>query len=248
MGGYPGLLVMGGDSRSSRSRSWVRITAQYTGWTFFHRPICCKICNVSLKRQKKWIRGQGWPILNKKSGHWLWPRWQSGRFQNQKSNLGIGNDNISMFRYLNPGHRLNMHNAKSPVKQPAYELGTFRWRRHHPHFPLTTNRRWPKWRRLCLYRSNSIHSLSRSRSSSLWISPALRSTSRSSWRWHFGICAKDVSVYAAARAVSFRRHWRCYWRRRRRHRPCDYPSSQFQRRFRRWCRFRCSMKRFQCSI
>ena len=152
MGGCPGLLVMGGDSRSSRSRSWVRITAQYTGWTFFHRPICCKICNVSLKRQKNWIRGQGWPILNKKSGHWLWPRWQSGRFQNQKSNLGIGNDNISMFRYLNPGHRLNMHDAKSPVKQPAYELGTFRWRRHHPHFPLTTNRRWPKWRRLCLYR------------------------------------------------------------------------------------------------
>ena len=30
----------------------VRILALYTGWTFFHIPICCKICNVCLKGRK----------------------------------------------------------------------------------------------------------------------------------------------------------------------------------------------------
>ena len=33
-------------------RLWVRIPAPYTGWRFFHIPICCKICNVCLKRRK----------------------------------------------------------------------------------------------------------------------------------------------------------------------------------------------------
>ena len=32
-------------------RSWVRIPAPYTGWTFF-TYICCKNCNVCLKRLK----------------------------------------------------------------------------------------------------------------------------------------------------------------------------------------------------
>ena len=32
--------------------SWVRIPAPYTGWTYFHIPICCKICNVFFKRWK----------------------------------------------------------------------------------------------------------------------------------------------------------------------------------------------------
>ena len=32
-------------------RSWVRIPAPYTGCTFF-TFICCKSCNVCLKRQK----------------------------------------------------------------------------------------------------------------------------------------------------------------------------------------------------
>ena len=33
-------------------RLWVWIPALCTGWSFFHIPICCKICNVCLKRQK----------------------------------------------------------------------------------------------------------------------------------------------------------------------------------------------------
>ena len=33
-------------------RSWVQIPAPYTGWTFFHIHICCKICNVRLKSRK----------------------------------------------------------------------------------------------------------------------------------------------------------------------------------------------------
>ena len=32
-------------------RSWVRIPAPYTGWTFFTYN-CCKNCNVCLKRPK----------------------------------------------------------------------------------------------------------------------------------------------------------------------------------------------------
>ena len=37
--------------RLTFQRSWVRIPAQYTGWTFF-TYICCKNCNVCLKRPK----------------------------------------------------------------------------------------------------------------------------------------------------------------------------------------------------
>ena len=33
-------------------RLWIRIPAPYTGRTFFHKPICCKICNVCLKKTK----------------------------------------------------------------------------------------------------------------------------------------------------------------------------------------------------
>ena len=33
-------------------RLWVWIPAPYTGWTFFHIPICCKLCNVCLKKTK----------------------------------------------------------------------------------------------------------------------------------------------------------------------------------------------------
>ena len=45
-------------------RSWVRILALYTGWTFF-TLICCKICNdVCLKRPKINNKGGlGWPIF-----------------------------------------------------------------------------------------------------------------------------------------------------------------------------------------
>ena len=44
-------------------RSWVRISALYTGWTFF-TYICCKNWNdVCLKRPKiNNKRGRGWPI------------------------------------------------------------------------------------------------------------------------------------------------------------------------------------------
>ena len=44
LGGSPGLVVLRGDS--CIQRSWVQIPALYTGWIFFHIPICCKICNV----------------------------------------------------------------------------------------------------------------------------------------------------------------------------------------------------------
>ena len=37
--------------RLTFQRSWVRIPAPYTGWTFF-TYICCKNCNVCLKRPK----------------------------------------------------------------------------------------------------------------------------------------------------------------------------------------------------
>ena len=45
-------------------RSWVRIPAPYTGWTFF-TFICCKNCNdVCLKRPKiNEKRGRSWPIF-----------------------------------------------------------------------------------------------------------------------------------------------------------------------------------------
>ena len=48
MGGS-GLVAMGGDSCSKRS--WVQIPAPYTEWTFF-TFICCKNCNVCLKKTK----------------------------------------------------------------------------------------------------------------------------------------------------------------------------------------------------
>ena len=39
--------------RLTFQRSWVRIPALHTGWTFFHIPIfAVKICNVCLKRPK----------------------------------------------------------------------------------------------------------------------------------------------------------------------------------------------------
>ena len=46
-------------------RLWVRISAPFTGWTFF-TYICCKNCNdVCLKRPKikNDKRGRGWPIF-----------------------------------------------------------------------------------------------------------------------------------------------------------------------------------------
>ena len=39
-------------------RSWVRILALYTGWTFF-TLICCKNCTVCLKRPKINEKGPG---------------------------------------------------------------------------------------------------------------------------------------------------------------------------------------------
>ena len=80
LGGSPGLVVMGGDLYSERS--WVRIPAPYTGWTFF-TWVCCINCNVCLKRPKinakeagdgpfkKLLKGVGyvsvWPKLCPKS-------------------------------------------------------------------------------------------------------------------------------------------------------------------------------------
>ena len=49
--GIPGLVVMG--------RGSVLIPAPYTGWTFFHIPICCKIFNVRLKKRKKMKKRPG---------------------------------------------------------------------------------------------------------------------------------------------------------------------------------------------
>ena len=49
-GGSPGLLVMGGDS-CSKGRGFESQHCTYTGWTYF-TFICCKNCNVCLKRQK----------------------------------------------------------------------------------------------------------------------------------------------------------------------------------------------------
>ena len=47
-GGSPGLVVMGGDSRS-KGRGF-ESPAPYTGWTFFH--IYVKICNVCLNKKE----------------------------------------------------------------------------------------------------------------------------------------------------------------------------------------------------
>ena len=49
MGSSPGLVVMGGDSKFQRLS--VRISAPFTGWTFFSF-VCCKNCKVCLKRWK----------------------------------------------------------------------------------------------------------------------------------------------------------------------------------------------------
>ena len=56
---YKHLLHLGREPWSSGygwwlmfERSWVRIPAKYTGWTFF-TLICCKNCIVCLKRPKK---------------------------------------------------------------------------------------------------------------------------------------------------------------------------------------------------
>ena len=49
-------------------RLWVQIPAPYTGCNFFHIPICCKICNVGLKRPKINKKRPGWPILKKLIG------------------------------------------------------------------------------------------------------------------------------------------------------------------------------------
>ena len=46
---------------SGKRRLWVRIPAPDTGWTFF-TFICCKNCNVCMKRRK---RGRGWPNFSK---------------------------------------------------------------------------------------------------------------------------------------------------------------------------------------
>ena len=48
-------------------RSPVRIPTPYTSLTFF-TFICCKNCNVCLKRQNKRKRGQGWPHYLRKRG------------------------------------------------------------------------------------------------------------------------------------------------------------------------------------
>ena len=47
-------------------RSWVRIRALYTGWTFFHIPICCKNCNVWLKKMKINKKRPGMALLKNK--------------------------------------------------------------------------------------------------------------------------------------------------------------------------------------
>ena len=44
LAGSPGQVVMGEDSKS-----WVRIPAPYTAWTFFHMPMCV------WKDENKWI-------------------------------------------------------------------------------------------------------------------------------------------------------------------------------------------------
>ena len=53
---YPGPepWYSGYGRRLTFKRSWVRILAPYTGWTFGHffTLICCKICIVCLKRPK----------------------------------------------------------------------------------------------------------------------------------------------------------------------------------------------------
>ena len=54
-------------SRLNFQRLRVQIPAPYTGWTFFHIPICCKICNMCLKSRKLMKRGQGLPIFKEKN-------------------------------------------------------------------------------------------------------------------------------------------------------------------------------------
>ena len=51
----------GSGRRLMFQRSWVWLSAPYTGWTFF-TFICCKYCNVSLKRPKI-KQKRGWPIF-----------------------------------------------------------------------------------------------------------------------------------------------------------------------------------------
>ena len=51
MGGSPGLVVMGLVVIGTHVPKIVNSNPG-TGWTFFHLPICCKICNVCLKRRK----------------------------------------------------------------------------------------------------------------------------------------------------------------------------------------------------
>ena len=67
----PGLGLEPWSSGNGRrlmfQRLWVRILALYTGWTFFHIPICCKICNVVRKDENKRKRGRSWPIFFKKT-------------------------------------------------------------------------------------------------------------------------------------------------------------------------------------
>ena len=53
-------------------RSWVRIPAPYTGWTFF-TYICCKNCNVCLKRLKINEKEAGiGPFFKKKMPTGMW--------------------------------------------------------------------------------------------------------------------------------------------------------------------------------
>ena len=44
--------------------SWVWIPVPYTGWTFFHIHICCKICNVFEKTKNKKRPGLAHLIIN----------------------------------------------------------------------------------------------------------------------------------------------------------------------------------------
>ena len=65
MGGSPGLVVMGGDS-CSEGRGFESRCRILDGHNIFSHIICCKNCNVCLKRQNKRKRGRGWPIFLKR--------------------------------------------------------------------------------------------------------------------------------------------------------------------------------------
>ena len=55
-------MVMGGDS-CSKGRGFESRLLMLDGHFFTYLPICCKICNVCLKRRKQIKKRPHWPIL-----------------------------------------------------------------------------------------------------------------------------------------------------------------------------------------